>query len=119
MHAADRVTEFIRAIERYDIDTAIAMTTPDITQENMPIDPIVGHDAVSAALEMFLAPTTDVDWQITRQHGVGDRAAVNERLDRFAIGGGVGSVDDADGLITLWCDDFDMGSHQRQLAELT
>ena len=126
MDAADRVTEFIRAIERRDIAAAIEMTAADISYENMPIDPIEGHDAVRATLEMFLAPATSVDWQITRQHQVGDGVVVNERLDRFQIGdgwlelpiAGFFELDDA-GLITLWRDYFDMGSYQRQLAELT
>jgi len=126
MSASERVTEFMRAIERRDIDAAISMTAPDISYENMPVDPIVGHDAVRATLEMFLAPATDVDWQTTRQHEVGDNVVVNERLDRFRIGDGwlelavAGFFElDANGLITLWRDYFDMGSYQRQLAELT
>ena len=85
----------------------------------------VGREAMAATLEMFLASANEVDWVIVRQHEVGN-VVFNERIDRFQIGdgwlelplAGVFEVD-ADGLITLWRDYFDLASYQRQLAELT
>lgn len=126
MNADERVTEFIQAIERKDLDAAVAMTSPDISYENMPIDPIVGHDAFRATLEMFLGPARTVDWPVHHQHEVAPGVVMNERTDRFEIGdgwlelpvAGVFRVDDA-GLISLWRDYFDMASYQRQLSELT
>jgi limonene-1,2-epoxide hydrolase len=120
----DVVTAFIRAIEAKDVAAAVAMLHPEVAYENMPITPIVGNDAVAAALEAFLGPADEVEWQILRQHEVG-RVVVNERLDRFRIGdgwlelpvAGVFELDDA-GLITLWRDYFDLGTYQRQLADL-
>ncbi len=125
MSPAETVTAFIRAIERKDVDAAVAMTAPDISYENMPIDPIVGHQGLRATLEMFLGPAATVDWQITSQYEVGN-VVVNERLDRFQIGdgwlelavAGVFHLDDA-GLITLWRDYFDMGAYQRQMEALS
>ncbi len=124
MSPAETVTAFIRAIERKDIDAAVAMTAPDISYETMPISPIVGHDGLRATLEMFLAPAATVDWQIASQYEVGN-VVLNERLDRFQIGdgwlelavAGVFHLDDA-GLITLWRDYFDMGAYQRQMEAL-
>jgi limonene-1,2-epoxide hydrolase len=120
----DVVTAFIRAIEAKDVAAAVAMLHPEVAYENMPITPIVGNDAVAAALEAFLGPADEVEWQILRQHEAG-RVVVNERLDRFRIGdgwlelpvAGVFELDDA-GLITLWRDYFDLGTYQRQLADL-
>ncbi|MFV0526020.1 MAG: limonene-1,2-epoxide hydrolase family protein [Acidimicrobiales bacterium] len=123
--AGQVVTAFIAAIEAGDIDGAVAMAAESISYENMPIDPIVGRDGLRATLGSFLGPASEVDWKILRQHEVGG-AVLNERLDRFRIGdgwlelpvAGVFEVDD-DGLITLWRDYFDMGSYQKQFAELT
>ena len=125
MTPGEIVTAFIRAIEDKDVDAAVAMTAPGVSYENMPIEPIVGHDGLRATLEMFLAPASEVDWRILRQHEVGP-SVMHERLDRFRIGdgwlelpiAGVFEVGD-DGLITLWRDYFDMGAYQRQLAQLT
>jgi limonene-1,2-epoxide hydrolase len=125
MSPSEIVTAFIEAIERKDVAAAAAMASPSISYENMPMQPIVGREAMSATLEMFLDNANEVDWVIVRQHEVGN-VVFNERVDRFQIGegwlelplAGVFEVDD-DGLITLWRDYFDMGSYQRQLAELT
>ena len=125
MGAAEVVTEFLRAIERMDVDAAVALAAEGISYENMPIVPIVGRDALAATLRGYLGPASELDWQILRQHEAGN-VVFNERLDRFRIGdgwlelpvAGVFEVDDS-GLITLWRDYFDMGSFERQLSALT
>ena len=125
MSPSEIVTAFIEAIERKDVAAAAAMASPSISYENMPMQPIVGREAVAATLEMFLGNATEVDWVMVRQHEVG-QVVFNERIDRFQIGNGwlelpvagVFEVDD-DGLITLWRDYFDLASYQRQLGELT
>ncbi len=123
------VTGFIRAIERSDFTAIQATLHPQVSFENMPITPIVGDDAVTSAIEMFLAPADLVDWKILRQHVIeevdGYCAVFNERIDRFRIGNGwlelpvAGLFEvNADGLIVLWRDYFDLGSYQRQLSDL-
>jgi len=125
MSPSETVTAFIGAIERKDVTAAAAMVSPTISYENMPMQPIVGRDAMVATLEMFLGTASEVDWVIVRQHEIGN-VVFNERIDRFQIGdgwlelplAGVFEIGD-DGLITLWRDYFDLASYQRQLAELT
>jgi limonene-1,2-epoxide hydrolase len=122
---AEVVAAFIAAIERKDVDAAVALAAERISYENMPISPIVGRAGLEATLRGFLAPATEVEWVIVRQL-VDGRTVMNERVDRFRIGdgwlelpvAGVFEVDD-DGLVRLWRDYFDMGSFQRQLAALT
>ena len=125
MSASDIVTGFIEAIERKDIDAACALLHPEVSYENMPMNPISGRDATKATLEAFLAPADAVEWPVSFQIEDG-RRVVNERIDRFRINNGwlelavvgIFELDDG-GLITLWRDYFDMGSYQRQMAELT
>ena len=125
MSPSETVTGFIKAIERKDVDAAVSLTSPDISYENMPTDPIVGHEGLAATLDMFLGPAETVEWQMLSQYEIGS-VVINERLDRFQIGNGwfelpiagVFHVDDK-GKIDLWRDYFDMGSYQRQYAELT
>ncbi len=119
------VNDFIAAIERKDIEAAGRHVHDDVRYENVPIDPIIGRDAMKATLEMFLGNAREVDWVVERQMVHGSTVA-NERLDRFQIGdgwlelpvAGFFEVDD-DGLITLWRDYFDMSSYTSQLADLS
>lgn len=124
MEPEEIVSAFLAAVEAKDTGAAAALLAQDIRYENMPIDPIIGREAVIATLTMFLEPASEVDWPVLRQV-VDGNCVFNERLDRFKIGDGwlelpVAGVFEVDhGVITLWRDYFDMGAYQRQMAELT
>jgi len=124
MTPAETVNAFIAAIERKDVEAAVALVSDDVSYENMPMQPIVGPAAMAATLEMFLAPASEVDWPVLRQFEVGN-VVVNERLDRFKIGDGwlelpiAGVFEVVDGKISLWRDYFDMATYSSQMAELT
>jgi limonene-1,2-epoxide hydrolase len=87
MSPAETVTAFIEATERKDVDAAVALTAENISYENMPADPVVGHEVLAGMLNAFLGPANEVDWQIMSQFEFGT-TVVNERLDRFQIGSG-------------------------------
>ena len=124
MSALETVNTFMRCIESKDIDAAVALLADDVSYENMPIDPIVGREAVRQVLDGFLQPAQEVDWRDDREWKIGG-AVINERVDRFKIGDGwlelpvAGFFEVADGQITLWRDYFDMGSYMSQLSSLT
>jgi limonene-1,2-epoxide hydrolase len=120
----DVVTAFIAAIEAKDLDTALALVTDEVSYENVPMSPIVGREAVRAALDSFLSMAAAVDWQVSRQM-VSGNAVANERLDRFQIGDGwlempvAGFFEVTDGgQISLWRDYFDLPTYTTQLAAL-
>ncbi len=125
MTPTDIVNAFIAAIEAKDIGGALALTAENISYENMPTDPIVGHAAVAQTLNGFLKPAGAVEWRIISQWTF-DRTVINERLDRFQIGdgwlelpiAGIFTIDDDD-KISVWRDYFDMASYTRQFAALT
>lgn len=119
------VDAFIAAVEAKDLDAAMAFIADDISYENMPMKPIVGRSAVRAALEGFLGPAGQVEWVINRQVAIGNVVA-NERVDRFQVGDGwlelpvAGFFEvNAEGLVTLWRDYFDLGSYRNQMKALT
>lgn len=125
MSSGDTVKSFIEAIERQDLDAARQMLAEDVSYENMPLQPILGREAVLQVITSFLEPAELVDWKILRQWDC-DGVVINERIDRFRIGNGwlelpvAGFFEvDAQGQISLWRDYFDLGSYLSQLADLT
>lgn len=124
MEPSEVVAKLISAVESKDVSAAVALLAPQISYENMPMDPIVGQESVAAVLDGFLGPAKTVEWRILNQWEFGD-TVINERIDRFQIGDGwlelpVAGVFrvDTEGRITLWRDYFDMGGYTRQLDEL-
>jgi limonene-1,2-epoxide hydrolase len=125
MSPDETVTAFIRAIEAKDVDGAMTLVAPDLSYENVPLQPIVGIDNVAQTLAGFLDGASEVEWQIVGQWASG-ATVFNERVDRFKIGtgwlempvAGVFRIDDA-GKIELWRDYFDLATYTRQLTELT
>ncbi len=123
--ASQVVDRFIAAVEAKDYDAISELLAEDVSYENMPIDPVVGRDAVLAVMHGFLDASTAIDWPVSRVLE-GDGVVMNERVDRFQIGSGwlelpVAGVFEVDGSgrITRWRDYFDMGTYMRQLTELT
>jgi limonene-1,2-epoxide hydrolase len=124
MTPSETVTAFIQAIERLDIDGAVAILSDDVLYENVPMNPIAGREGVRAALAGFLGSASQVAWPVSSQFEHGNRV-VNERVDRFKIGEGwlempvAGFFDVNDqGLITLWRDYFDLATYTDQMAAL-
>jgi limonene-1,2-epoxide hydrolase len=125
MSSGDTVKRFIEAIEHGDLTAVGEMLAEDVSYENMPMQPVIGRDAVVAVIAGFLKPADHVDWKILRQWDC-DGVVVNERIDRFRIGNGwlelpvAGFFElDAENRILLWRDYFDLGSYMSQLADLT
>ncbi len=124
MTPLETVNTFMNHIESKDVNAAADLLAADISYENMPIDPVVGRDAVRQVLEGFLGSAGEVEWKVLSEWEVGN-TVINERLDRFQIGDGwlelpvAGFFEVTDGLITLWRDYFDMGSYMSQFSTLT
>ena len=111
------VDTFIAAIERLDLDAAIALLDPEVVYDNVPLSAVHGHEGVRATLGPFLGGCTATEWRVLHQVVAGD-VVMNERVDRFQMAHGWVELRVAglfllrDGRITLWRDYFDM-------AELT
>ena len=124
MTPLETVNTFMNHIESKEVDAAADLLAVDISYENMPIDPVIGRDAVRQVLEGFLAPAGEIEWKVLSEWEVGN-TVINERVDRFQIGDGwlelpvAGFFEVTDGLITLWRDYFDMGSYMSQFSTLT
>jgi limonene-1,2-epoxide hydrolase len=118
--AADTVQRFIEAIERRDLDAALALVATDCAYDNVPVGPVEGPDGIRSILGPIIERSDEIAWPIVRSAAAGD-VVFNERIDRFRIGDqwielpvtGVWEV--RDGLITLWRDYFDLDTYRRQM----
>lgn len=109
------VDSFIAAVCRKDLDGALALLADDVEYDNVPMRKVFGRSGVSDTLGPFVAGCSAIDWVVHHQVAEGD-VVMNERLDRFEMGGRWVEVAVAglfvlrDGLIVLWRDYFDLAS---------
>ncbi len=105
--------------EHPDADQLASYFTDDAIYHNMPMAPAEGIEAVKAALA-GVTQMTSKGWEILHSAVNGD-VVLNERVDRFDMGGTevsvqvMGVFEIRDGKIARWRDYFDMASFQKQM----
>lgn len=113
------VREFCAAWGRADLDFIMNAFAEGATYHNMPMEPLVGKDAIRAGIDGFMKMSpAGVDFEIVHQV-VSGQIVFNERIDTFVNEGnktaapvcGIFELDD-DGKIKAWRDYFDMGAFQ-------
>ena len=116
------VREFCAAVVRRDVKEICSFFAEDAVYHNMPIEPVSGHAAIEAVLQQFIAPATEVEFEILAMATVGNKV-LTERVDRFVIMGKkielpvMGTFEiDARGKIAAWRDYFDMAQFTKQMS---
>ena len=105
--------------EHPDADQLASYFTDDAVYHNMPMAPAEGIEAVKAALA-GVTQMTSKGWEVLHSAVNGD-VVLNERVDRFDMGGTevsvqvMGVFEIRDGKIARWRDYFDMASFQKQM----
>jgi len=116
-----RVSEFVAAWRRNEVDELMSFIAPDCVYHNIPLQPVKGTDAIREAITGFSSLASEAEWVLHQiaenDHGV----VLTERTDRFKIGGKwvelpvMGTFELRDGRITAWRDYFDMQQFTKQL----
>lgn len=108
----DVVTRFIDALERFDIDDALALLAPEVTYQNVPFPPARGYAAVEQQLGGLVRYLSA--FEVRMHHIAADGPVVlTERTDVLGVGPVraafwvCGTFEVHDGRITLWRDRFD------------
>ncbi|MGI8492661.1 MAG: nuclear transport factor 2 family protein [Acidimicrobiales bacterium] len=116
---AEIVESFIAAWPEGDPAQLAAFFTEDATYHNIPMDPVVGREAILATFASFMAMADRIHFDTT--HLVADGPLVmTERVDHFesadrTISLPVMGVFEIDGdLIKAWRDYFDLGQFTTQ-----
>ncbi len=117
--AQDRVSAFIAAFNRMDIDAAVDMLAEDVTYHNIPMQPIHGRETARAFLKA-MPGLRGIEWEVFHTAENGD-IVLNEREDRFFLEGGktlavrvMGVFKVVDDEIAEWRDYFDLAEFQAQ-----
>lgn len=115
------VNDFCDAVNKQDLDAVVGFFSDDAVYHNIPLDPIVGRDAIRETLSGFLATLGQMTFETL--HALADGPIVaTERVDSFVTGDRTialpvaGFFEVHDGRITAWRDYFDMGQFTSQMA---
>lgn len=121
MTAARKVTsnqqtalDFFAAVSRNDKAEILAFFDPVAFYHNIPMDPVVGHDAIWTMLAMVLERSTEIEWVVHHIAETRTGVVLSERTDRFLIDGKwieypvMGAMEFRDDKIVAWRDYFDL-----------
>jgi limonene-1,2-epoxide hydrolase len=115
------VLAFCDAWGRSDIDAIVASVTDDAVYHNIPMDPVVGPDAIRAFIEGFTAGVDKIEFRMLNLAAAGN-VVMTERVDVFtypdkSIELPVAGVFEVRGdKIAAWRDYFDVNMFMSQMA---
>jgi limonene-1,2-epoxide hydrolase len=107
------VREFCDAWSESDLERIMGFFADDAVYHNIPMEPVVGTDAIRTFIEGFTAMVERIEFEI-RHLAVNGDVVLTERVDTFVRSEGsvglpvMGTFDLADGKITAWRDYFDL-----------
>jgi limonene-1,2-epoxide hydrolase len=117
----DVVLAFCDAWGRSDIDAIVTSVTDDAVYHNIPMDPVVGPDAIRAFIEGFTAGVDKIEFRMLNLAAAGN-VVMTERVDVFtypdkSIELPVAGVFEVRGdKIAAWRDYFDVNMFMSQMA---
>jgi limonene-1,2-epoxide hydrolase len=125
MDAPDSPAEVVRRFcglwAAGDLDAIVGAFTNDAVYHNMPIEPVVGPEAIGTFIEGFLAGVDKVTFEVRNIAAQGD-VVLTERVDVFEAPGTrielpvMGAFEVRDGRIAAWRDYFDLQTFMNALA---
>ncbi|MDP1820262.1 MAG: limonene-1,2-epoxide hydrolase family protein [Acidimicrobiales bacterium] len=116
------VQAFCDAIAGGDLDPVIAFFTDDAVYHNIPLEPVVGPDAIRATIEGFTGAVESLEFKVLAIAAAGD-TVLTERIDVFRFPGSsidlpvMGAFELRDGRIAAWRDYFDLNQFMSQLPQ--
>ena len=105
-----------------DLKPLLDFFTDDAVYHNIPVDPVVGKDAIRATINMFATGVDRIEFRVGNISADG-AAVLTERVDVFTLSDGrsielpvMGTFEVAGGRIAAWRDYFDLNQFMSQLA---
>jgi len=117
------VREFCESWSTGDLDAIMRFFASDAVYHNIPVDPVVGTDAIRATIAGFTTGVEKIEFRVLHIAAAGD-VVLTERVDVFRFPKGTielpvsGTFEIKDGVITAWRDFFDMQQFVSRLPEV-
>jgi limonene-1,2-epoxide hydrolase len=102
-------------------DAIVDYFTEDAIYHNIPIDPVVGKEAIKATFAMFTTGVESIEFRILNV-AADSNIVLTERLDVFVLPNVtielpvMGTFELRDGKIARWRDYFDLNQYMTQMA---
>lgn len=118
---SDIVRDFCAAWARLDIDELLGYFAPDAVYHNIPVDPVVGVDAIRGMVQMFTTGVERIEFRVRNLAAEG-AVVLTERVDVFVLPHTtielpvMGTFEVRDGKIAAWRDYFDLNQYMQQAA---
>jgi limonene-1,2-epoxide hydrolase len=115
------VRDFIDSWSTRDLDRIMSFIADDCVYHNIPLDPVIGPEAIRKTCEGFAGMATEIEWVLHRIAESSDGCVLTERTDKFKIAEQwvalpvMGSFELSGDKISAWRDYFDLAQFQRQL----
>jgi limonene-1,2-epoxide hydrolase len=103
------------------VDVIIDYFTDDAVYHNIPVDPVVGKDAIRATIAMFTTGVQRVEFRVRSIATDGD-TVLTERVDAFVLPAKIielpvmGTFELRGDKIAAWRDYFDLNQYMTQIA---
>ncbi len=113
------VQNFCDAWARLDLEELLGYFTSDAVYHNIPIDPMVGVDAIRSMMQMFTTGVDRIEFEVLHIAATGN-VVLTERVDRFVRPDKtislpvMGTFEVIDGKIAAWRDYFDLNQYMAQ-----
>jgi limonene-1,2-epoxide hydrolase len=121
-HYEQLVRDFCEAWADADFDRVVASFTEDGVYHNIPVDPMVGHEAIRAMIDGFTAGLEIVEFKILEMLSRGS-TVITERVDVFRKPDGglvelpvMGIFEFEGDKIARWREYFDLNQFMTQAA---
>lgn len=117
----ETVTAFCRAWEHVDLDALSGFFTDGAIYHNIPMEPIVGREAIMQVIAGFTAGSERIEFEIVNISAEGG-VVLTERIDRFfrpdrtVVLPVMGVFEVVDDRIAAWRDYFDLNQFLTQLG---
>ena len=115
------VEAFCASVEALDLDVVVGFLAEDCVYHNIPMDPVVGHDAIRVFLESFTTGLSSLQFEMLHVAASG-HTVLTERVDHFVSPERtislpvMGTFEVKDGKIAAWRDYFDLNQFMSQMT---
>lgn len=118
------VRDFVAKFEALDLEGIMATFSDHAFYHNIPMEPLVGKDAIRGFIEPFMEPITEIKWALHFIAEDENGVVMTERVDTFVFGDRrvvmpvMGTFEFENGKLAKWRDYFDLAEFETQMAAL-